>query len=104
MNEPLVPAMIECGIDCWCGQPLNDKYKLKKLYGDRIIFTDVVHCSPNASEEEMDAAVAEFFRTIGEDNRVFVDVNACPPAIRSKVYEAGRKNFDRLVAEGKAVL
>jgi len=37
MNEPLVPAMIECGVDCWCGQPLNDKYKLREQFGDQII-------------------------------------------------------------------
>ena len=102
--EAFVPLWYEAGYDSWGGQPLNDKFKLKQLYGDRIIFTDVVHCSRDASEEEMDAAVAEFFRTIGEDNRVFVDINACPPAIRAKVYEAGRKNYDRLVAEGKAIL
>ena len=99
-----MPLWHEVGYDSWGGQPLNDKYKLKKLYGDRIIFTDVVRCPQDASEEEMDAAVAEFFRTIGEDNRVFVDTMGCPPAIRAKVYEAGRRNFDRLVAEGRAIL
>jgi len=35
---------------------------------------------------------------------VFVDIFGCPPAIRAKVYEAGRKNYDRLVAEGRAIL
>lgn len=35
-NEALVPAMIECGMDIWCGQPLNDKVMLLKEYGDKI--------------------------------------------------------------------
>lgn len=35
-NEMLVPVMIECGIDCWCGQPINDKEYLIKNYGNQI--------------------------------------------------------------------
>lgn len=34
--EALVPAMIEIGADMWCGQPMNDKLKLAKEYGDYI--------------------------------------------------------------------
>ncbi|MGN0266660.1 MAG: hypothetical protein ACI4D7_03175 [Lachnospiraceae bacterium] len=37
MNEPLVPAMIEAGIDAWCGQPLNNKQMLVETYGDQIL-------------------------------------------------------------------
>ena len=36
MIEDLVPAMIESGVDCWCGQNMNDKLKLFELYGDKI--------------------------------------------------------------------
>ena len=102
--EHLVPLFVEAGYDSWGGQPLNDKYKLKQLYGDKMIFTDVIPCAPDASEEEMDAAIAEFFSKIGSDNRVLVDVSACPPGIRAKVYEASRKNYDRLVSQGKAII
>lgn len=102
--EHLVPLFVEAGYDSWGGQPLNDKYKLKQLYGDKMIFTDVIPCTPDASEEEENAAIAEFFSKIGSDNRVLVDVSACSPGIRAKVYEASRKNYDRLVSQGKAII
>ena len=39
MIEPLVPILLEAGADSWGGQPLNDKWKLYGLYGDRMRFT-----------------------------------------------------------------
>lgn len=36
-NEPLVPAMLECGMDIWGGQPINDKKMLVDTYGDKIL-------------------------------------------------------------------
>lgn len=36
-NESLVPAMIECGMDMWGGQPMNDKQMLAKTYGEEIL-------------------------------------------------------------------
>ena len=36
-NEMLVPAMIECGMDMWGGQPMNDKKKLVEEYGEDIL-------------------------------------------------------------------
>ncbi len=32
----LVPVMIECGVDIWCGQPMNAFEKIYDAYGDRI--------------------------------------------------------------------
>ena len=37
----------------------------------------------------------------GADNRILLDVRE--PRLRKKLYEATRKNYDRLVAEGKAI-
>ena len=34
--EPLVPAMIEAGVQMWCGQPMNDKLAVANEYGDYI--------------------------------------------------------------------
>ena len=34
--ESLVPAMIECGVDMWCGQPMNDKEMICREYGNDI--------------------------------------------------------------------
>ncbi len=101
--EPLVPLMIEAGIDSWGGQPLNDKLKLKNMYGDQFIFTANVSVAADATEEEIDRVVEEFINGIGSDNRCLVEAFG-PPALKEKIYIASRKNFDRLVAEGKAIL
>ena len=100
--EGFVPFFIEEGFDTWGGQPLNDKPKLKKLYPDSLVFTHQIDERPDASDEEIDAAVAKFMEEFGYDNRGFY--GGFDPRYRRKVYEASRKNYDRLVAEGKAVV
>ena len=100
--EPLVPFMIEAGFNSWGGQPLNDKWKLKQMYGDRFIFTANVSCDMEATEEEMDAVVDNFIKTIGADNRCLVEARG-PAALREKLYVASRQNYDRLLAEGKVI-
>ena len=100
--EGFVPLFIEAGEDSWGGQPLNDKWKLKQLYGDKFIFTDGPKAGPEATEAELDAAVAAFMQQSGADNRIIVETR--DPRLRAKVYEATRRNYDRLYAEGKAIL
>lgn len=100
--EGFVPFFIEEGFDTWGGQPLNDKPKLKKLYPNSLVFTHQIDERPDASDEEIDAAVAKFMEEFGYDNRGFY--GGFDPRYRRKVYEASRRNYDRLVAEGKAVL
>ena len=100
--EGFVPFFIEEGFDTWGGQPLNDKPKLKKLYPNSLVFTHQIDERPDASDEEIDAAVAKFMEEFGYDNRGFY--GGFDPRYRRKVYEASRKNYDRLVAEGKAVV
>lgn len=104
--EPLVePMMIESGMDSWGGQPLNNKRKLKEQFGDRFIFTNGIYSlREDASEQEIDEAVKDFFENEGADNRILVEVMGGPPSLRAKLYEASRKNYDRLVKEGKAIL
>ena len=100
--EGLVGLFAEAGYDSWGGQPMNDKYKLKKLYGDKMLFTGHINCPPGTPVEEQDKIIREFFDTIGEDNRVFVEPNRdCPEGFRERIYEASRRNYDRLVAEGR---
>ena len=100
--EGFVPFFIEEGFDTWGGQPLNDKPKLKKLYPDSLVFTHQIDERPDASDEEIDAAVAKFMEEFGYDNRGFY--GGFDPRYRRKVYEASRRNYDRLAAEGKAVV
>ncbi len=63
-NEPLVPAMIEAGVDTWCGQPMNDFKMLYEQYGEQIalgIYT--VPPAKDATEEEVVKAVQDFLDT-----------------------------------------
>ena len=102
--ENFVPIFIEAGYDSWGGQPLNDKWKLKQLYGDKMIFTGHISCPKDATPEEQDAIIARFFDTIGADNRVFVDPGfEFPEGFKEKIYSASRRNYDKLKAEGKVV-
>ena len=100
--ENFVPFFIEEGFDSWGGQPLNDKPKLKKMYPGRFIFTHTIDIPDDAPDEEMDAAVARFMEEFGYDNRGYYGGRS--PRFRAKLYAASRKNYDRLVAEGKAIL
>ena len=100
--EPFVPFFIEEGFNSWGGQPLNDKPKLKRMYGDRMIFTHEMAVTDDSSEEEISAAAARFMEEFGYDNRGLNGTKS--EKFRKKLYELSRKNFDRLVAEGKAIL
>ena len=100
--EGFVPFFIEEGFDTWGGQPMNDKPKLKRMYGDKMIFTHEVNLAPDATDEEVDAAVAKFMEEFGYDNLGYNGTR--DERFRKKLYEASRKNYDRLVAEGKAIL
>ena len=95
--------MIEEGFNSWGGQRLNDKEKLKQMYDHQMYFTANLSMEPDASEEEVDAVVEKFIKGIGADNRVLVEAMG-PPSLKEKLYIASRKNFDRLVEEGKAIL
>ncbi len=35
-NDALVPAMVEAGVDAWCGQPMCDKFALWEQYGENL--------------------------------------------------------------------
>jgi hypothetical protein len=47
--ETMVPIMIDCHVDKWAGQTMNDKAKLIEDYGDRILIgsTDDISPAPN---------------------------------------------------------
>lgn len=48
-SEGLVPAMIEAGVDIWSPQPMNDRFALRRQYGDKIVFG--YECSFKTTEE-----------------------------------------------------
>lgn len=102
--EHLVPLFIEAGYDSWGGQPLNDKWKLKQQYGDKMIFTAHIDCPPDADEAQQEDVLRKFFDTVGADNRCFADIGKeFPEGFHARLYEASRRNYDRLKAEGKVI-
>ena len=100
--EHFVPFFIEEGFDTWGGQPLNDKPKLKKMYPGRLVFTHQMHERPDATDDEIDREVEKFMEEFGYDNRGYY--GGRDERYRRKLYAASRRNYDRLVAEGKAIL
>ena len=100
--ESFVPLFIEEGFDTWGGQPLNDKPKLKKMYPGKFVFTHEIAEKPDASDEEIGQSVAQFMEEFGYDNRGYY--GGFDNRYRRKLYEASRRNYDRLVAEGRAIL
>ena len=100
--EGFVPFFIEEGFNSWGGKPLNDKPKLKKMYPGKFVFTHSVDLPNDASDEAITAAARKFMEEFGYDNRGYF--GGRNERLRKKIYELSRKNYDRLVAEGKAIL
>ncbi|MBO4360676.1 MAG: methyltransferase [Eubacteriaceae bacterium] len=100
-NEKLVPAMIECGMDIWGGQPLNDKRMLVKTYGDRILLGehDPFFTKPYPDDEgTADRMVDEYlgFYTEGIDEKPMFIMNLkTTPAIVDKYYEYSHRMLGR---------
>ena len=62
--EDLVPAMLKIGADAWSGQPLNDKKKLHRLYGDRILLgVEPPEIPAELPKEETERLAREFVDT-----------------------------------------
>ena len=100
--EPLVPHFITEGINSWGGQPINDKPMLKRKYGDKIALTHELPIAPEASDDDIKAAVQKFMDEFGYDNRC---LNwGRDQRFDRELYIASRKNFDRMVEEGTAIL
>ena len=105
MVEPLVPLFIEGGMDSWQGQPLNDKIKLKKMYKDTgFIFSHAIDLPEGTDEAEVKAAVKQYMEDFGYDNRCFNITRTCMQAFNRELYIQSRKNFDKMVEEGTAIL
>ena len=75
--EPIVPELIECGIDVLQSvQPeANDPAKLKRLYGDHLAFWGTVGVQstfPFGTPEEMERVVKERIETVGRGGGLLI--------------------------------
>ena len=94
-NEALVPAMIEAGVDFWCGQAMNDFEMLTDLYPDSCLTFGVTIPSPpeGGSEEEI-MKVAEAFVERYKDKRAVINiVGKTDRRMLMPIYEASRKYY-----------
>lgn len=92
-NELLLPAIVECGIDCWSGQPINDKLMLRDLYGDRLmigISNPVTVDSSDAEIEEFAQYLMKTFWPTMAERPVYLDETRCVPKLRERLYELSR--------------
>lgn len=101
-NERLVPCMLACGIDSWCGQPLNDKVMLVEQYGDRFLVGvhspfDPAHPVPE-DQQELERKVVEFLAPFEEhfnEKPIFIADLMPNDRARAAFYEYGRKMMEK---------
>ena len=101
--EPFVPLFIEEGMDSWMGQPINDKIAIKKQYGDKMIFAHEMSLKPDDDDATIKAAAEKFVSEFGYDNRAY-NFTRLNEKFNRELYIQSRKNFDRMVEEGTAIL
>lgn len=97
--ENLVPVMVECGVDKWAGQPMNDKAKLIQLYGDRLLIgsTDDISAAPGSpalTPQEYAARVEKHMKKYGAwlpEKPFYLMSVTYEDDMIAAFYEAGRK-------------
>lgn len=83
-TELMTPVMIECGVDMWCGQPMNDKVALVEKFGDKIfIGTHEPFSGPKAkpvpdSDEVLYKELEEFLAPFKATGKRFYVANMQP--------------------------
>ena len=90
-NETMVPAMIEAGVDMWCGQGMNDKEMLYKEYGQDIKLGIVPPPIPEgASQQQIRDIVGKLLDTYPKNIYFGMDFGA-DPGYYPYIYEESRK-------------
>lgn len=89
--ESLVPVMIECGVDMWNGQTMNDKVKMAKMHGDKIVCdSNPGEISADATPEEVRAHIQNYIDSF-EGNRTYVTRHGVMhPLEYQTIYELSR--------------
>ncbi len=93
--EPLVPVMVECGIDMWNGQPMNDKLAVAKQYGDRILIDTHVPAIPrDADEATVRAALQKYVDDFAGVRHYVAMGMGSHPLEYQILYELTRKQYN----------
>jgi len=94
MVEPLLPCMIEAGCDTWSGQPMNDKLKMLRLYGDRITINLSPYAAFSVAPEELTKATEEFLSTYGDYiSSIIISPMMATSDMYEMVYRFSRKKL-----------
>jgi uroporphyrinogen-III decarboxylase len=103
-NEPLVPLMIEAGVDIWAPQTMNDMDFLFSAYGDKIVFALTPEDVPqDASESEVEAAaraVVQKYAPFFPQRPVLIASNHIRARLADKIYELSREALCGRETEG----
>ena len=94
-TEMLAPVMVECGVDAWSGQVMNDKFKLREDYGQSMAIG--IQYFPK-DDAEMEASIDEMLRKISADydRKPMYLQNVRPnESMRRYLYTRSRILFDR---------
>jgi uroporphyrinogen decarboxylase len=99
--EPLVPLMVEAHVDCWSGQPMNDRLQVLKDNQGKIY----VEFGPDvggfglapASDEEKLKKINDWLAIYGDYiDSIFVNTSFGGNQLLYKtIYEYSRKKFNR---------
>ena len=87
--EELIPNLIETGADTWRGQPVNDKEKLVRMYGDRFKFIVDASIPPHikCTDDEALACLAKNL-SIYEDKEVYYFLlPSSSPELKAKYHD-----------------
>ena len=90
-NEPLVPAMIEAGVDSWTGQPMNDFEWLYEQYGRQIVLgMPITGLRMDMSEKELWDTIEVFVK---KHPYAKVRLRTVPDKTAEFLYEISRKVY-----------
>lgn len=95
-NEIMVPVMIECGVDIWRGQYMNDFKSLYQKYGSRITFGVFYEPpTPAATREDVTEACLQFLRDFTGNGYAFPVTYGMPthPEWFEILYSLSREYF-----------
>ena len=93
--EPLVPVMVECGVDMWNGQSMNDKLAMAKAYGEHIMVDSFTPDIPRDADEATVRAALQKYLDDYAGLRHYVAMNmGSHPKEYEILYELSRKQYN----------
>lgn len=94
--EPLVPALIEAGVDLWCGQTMNDYLRMATTYQEvSLVFGVQLLPEPAGTTAEEIRAMAKDFVEKYKECKIALVNKGASPLFFAAVYEFSRKAYEQ---------